>query len=148
MQFGGARAVFKMATPWFPLVFEWRPRHQSAQQRLCAGGNPARRYDRPSPGGDHGVGLHARMYIKSLVEAVSYARYATDSLYCRQARQFPILSPLFQRGLGDNPLDPGAFLQKALRRFEPAQIVDQFRCRARRRREFRRLGLAEIESAD
>jgi hypothetical protein len=88
------------------------------------------------------------MYIKSLVEAVSYARDATDSLDCRQSREFLIAWRFLQRGQGDNPFDQRAFSKKAFRRFEPDQIVEQLRRLARRRREFRRLGLAEIESAD
>jgi hypothetical protein len=88
------------------------------------------------------------MYIKSLVEAVSYARDATDSLDRRQSREFLIAWRLLQRGQGDNPLDQRAFSQKAFRRFEPDQIVEQLRRLARRRREIRRLGLSQIKSAD
>jgi hypothetical protein len=88
------------------------------------------------------------MFIKSLVEAVSYARDATDSLGRRQSREFLIAWRFLQRGQGDNPFDQRAFSKKAFRRFEPDQIVEQLRRLARRRREFRRLGLAEIESAD
>ncbi len=88
------------------------------------------------------------MFIKSLVEAVSYARDATDSLDRRQSREFLIAWRLLQRGQGDNPLDQRAFSQKAFRRFEPDQIVEQLRRLARRRREIRRLGLSQIKSAD
>jgi hypothetical protein len=40
MQIRGARAVFVIATPWFPLVFEPRPRRQAAQQGLRDGVEP------------------------------------------------------------------------------------------------------------
>jgi hypothetical protein len=65
------------------------------------------------------------------------AREAAHSLCCRQSREFLVAGRLLQRGQGDNPLDQRAFLQKALRRFEPGQIVDKLRRPARRRREIR-----------
>ena len=55
-----------------------------------------------------------------------------DSLEGRQSREFLIAWRLLQRRQGDNPLDQRAFLQKALRRFQPDQIVDQLRRLVRR----------------
>jgi hypothetical protein len=40
MQIRGARAIFVIATPWFRLVFEPRPRRYTAQQGLREGVEP------------------------------------------------------------------------------------------------------------
>jgi len=148
MQIGGARAVFVVATPWFPLVSEWRPRRQPVQQGLRAGNDPARRHHGATPAGDQGIWLQAKMLAQSLIEAVLDARDTTDSLDRRQFVEPPIAQRILQRGQGENSLDQRAFVQDAFRGFDADQIVDQLRRLARRRREFGRLGLAEIESAD
>jgi len=142
-QVDGVRAAVAAAPLRARCVFDAQPLHQSTQQRLERRRRSTRGDDCPPPAGDHRIGFGAKMFRHASIDA----RETADSLCRRQSREFRIARPRLQGRQGENPRDQSAFLQEALCRFEPDQIVDEPRCLSRRLLYAGRLGSSQIEAA-